>query len=90
MPGILGVGKPKEVDCGLEAGLIYKERPRLRNQTDKRSQASKQIRIYVLSAVEEVCDGACISGHCNVVCLSKHNLNDCEHEEDIKIRNEMR
>lgn len=90
MPGILGIGKPKEVDCGFEAGLVYKKRPCLRKQTDKRSQASKQIRISVPSAVEEVCTGACISGSCNDVYLSKHNLNDCGHEVDIKIRNEMR
>lgn len=90
MPEILGIGKPKEVDCGFEAGLVYKERPRLRKQTDRRSQASKQIRIYALTAVEEVYDGACISGNGNVVCLSKHNLNHCKHEVDIKIRHEMR
>ena len=90
MLGILGIGKPKEIDCGFEAGLVYKERPRLRKQTDRRSQASKQIRISVPSAVEEVCPGACISGPCNGVCLSKHDLNDSGHKVDIKIRNEMR
>lgn len=76
MPGILAIGKPREDDCKFEASLDYKERPCLRKQTDKRSQANKQIRIYVLTAIEEACDGACISGHCHVVCFSKHNLND--------------
>lgn len=88
-PELLGIGKTKEVDCGFEAGLVYKERPRLRKQTDERSQASKQIRIYALT-VAEVYDGACISGNGNVVCLSKHNFSDCKHEVDVKIRHEMR